>query len=51
MRQLPCEPFPRLLTGVHPLAAPFILWHLKRNGFSHCRVVAQDGGVTVYADR
>lgn len=51
IRQLPGEPFPRLLPGVHAIAAPIILWHLKRNGYSHCRVVVQDRGLMVYADR
>ena len=40
-----------MLPGVHAIAAPFILGRLKRKGYSHCRVVSQNGGLMVYADR
>jgi hypothetical protein len=34
-----------------PLAAPFILFRLKRGGFSGCRVTVTDGGLLVTASR
>lgn len=51
IRQQPREPFPRLYPAVHAVAAPFILWRLKRMGYSNCRVVSQHDGLMVYADR
>lgn len=33
------------------IAAPFLLFRLKRLGFSNCRVVASPDGLTVTADR
>lgn len=36
---------------VSPLAAPFILFYLKRNGFSGCRVEVVSGGLAVRAIR
>lgn len=36
---------------VFPLAAPFILFRLKRQGFSGCRVTVQEGGLLVKATR
>lgn len=43
--------FPQTLAGVHPVAAPFILWQLKGKGYSNCRVVVENGVLNVYADR
>lgn len=43
--------FPQSLPNVHPIAGPFILWQLKGKGYSNGRVVAEQGGVVVYADR
>jgi len=37
--------------GVFPLAAPFLLYRLKRTGFSGCRVTVTDGGLLVTASR
>jgi hypothetical protein len=37
--------------GVFPLAAPFLLYRLKRTGFSGCRVTVTDGGLLVTARR
>jgi len=34
-----------------PIAAPFILFRLKRNGFSNCKVMVADGGLLVSANR
>jgi hypothetical protein len=34
-----------------PIAAPFILFRLKRSGFSDCRVTVTDGGLLVTARR
>lgn len=34
-----------------PIAAPFILFRLKRSGFSGCRVTVTDGGLLVTASR
>jgi hypothetical protein len=34
-----------------PPAAPFILFRLKRRGFSDCRVTVTDGGLLVTASR
>jgi hypothetical protein len=36
---------------VFPLAAPFLLYRLKRTGFSGCRVTVTDGGLLVTARR
>jgi hypothetical protein len=35
----------------HPLAAPFILFRLKRTGFSGCKVIHEKGGLTITARR
>lgn len=43
--------FPLMLPHAHPVAAPFILWRLKRTGYSNCRVVSKNGGLLVFADR
>ena len=43
--------FPLILAGVHPLAAPLIMFRLKRRGFSNCRVEVSGSGLVVYADR
>lgn len=37
--------------GAPALAAPFLLFRLKRLGFSRCRAEARDGGVTLTARR
>jgi hypothetical protein len=39
------------IPGCHSLAAPFILFRLKRCGFSTCRVIHENGGLTVSARR
>lgn len=39
------------LPGCHPLAAPFILFRLKREGYSDARVVHENGGLTIRARR
>ena len=36
---------------VLPLTAPFLLFYLKRNGFSGCRAEVANGGLIVYAAR
>lgn len=43
--------FSILLPATWPVAAPFILFRLKRTGYSNCRVVVQDGGLLVTARR
>lgn len=43
--------FEYLLPSTWPVAAPFILFRLKRSGYSNCRVVAREGGLLVTADR
>ncbi|MDD2541361.1 MAG: hypothetical protein PHH28_10020 [Desulfuromonadaceae bacterium] len=43
--------FPLVLSGVHPLIAPLIMFRLKRRGFSNCRVEVTGTGLIVYADR
>lgn len=40
-----------IIRDVLPLAAPFILFRLKRTGFSGCRVIVKDGGLLVTASR
>ena len=40
-----------LLPDTYPLAAPFILFRLKRNGYSACRVTVTDNGLLVSASR
>jgi len=37
--------------GAHPLAAPFMLFRLKRTGFSSCRIIVKDGGLLLTATR
>jgi hypothetical protein len=37
--------------AVSPVAAPFILFRLKRSGFSGCRVMVTDGGLLVTSSR
>ena len=39
------------IDGCHHLAAPFVLFRLKRTGFSACRVVYENDGLTIYARR
>lgn len=39
------------LPGAIPLAAPFVLFLLKRRGYSDCRVVAEREGLQVMARR
>ena len=36
---------------VLPLTAPFLLFYLKRNGFSGCRAEVANGGLIVHAAR
>ena len=48
---IPTDHFPLILPGVHPVAAFFILWRLKRLGFSECRVVSSEKGLVVHAHR
>lgn len=38
-------------SDVFPLAAPFLLYRLKRTGFSGCKVTVTDGGLLVTARR
>ncbi|MBJ6726044.1 hypothetical protein [Geomesophilobacter sediminis] len=40
-----------LFPGVLPVAAPFILFRLKREGFSRCRAEATRDGILVTAHR
>ena len=39
------------VAGVFPLTAVFVLFRLKRWGFSGCRVVAERGGLLIRARR
>lgn len=48
---IPTEHFPLILARVHPIASFFILWRLKRLGFSDCRVAASEKGLVVHAHR
>ncbi len=48
---LDTDHFPLILPGVHPVAAIFILRHLKRLGYSNCRVDSSSKGLIVYAQR
>jgi len=48
---LPVDSFPLLLPRVHPIAGPFIMWRLKRLGYSNCRVASDKRGLMVFADR
>jgi hypothetical protein len=41
----------KFFPGVFPLAAPFLLYRLKKTGFSGCRVTVTDGGLLVTASR
>ena len=34
-----------------PFAAPFLLFHLKRRGYSDCRIVCKTGGLYLFARR
>ncbi|MDD2365669.1 MAG: hypothetical protein PHN84_05840 [Desulfuromonadaceae bacterium] len=43
--------FPLIIPGVHRLAAPLIMFRLKRRGYSNCRVDVTEGGLIVYAVR
>ena len=36
---------------VFPLAAPFLLYRLKRTGYSGCRIIVKDRGLLVFATR
>jgi hypothetical protein len=50
--QLPGSPESQLrCPGALPVAAPFILYRLKRSGFSGCRVTVERGGLRVDARR
>lgn len=51
LRGMSYSRFPQVLTGVHPLVAPLIMFRLKRRGFSNCRVEVAETGLVVYADR
>ena len=51
MTSLPTDHFPLMLPGVHRIAAFFILWRLKKLGFSNCRVDVAAKGLVVYAQR
>jgi len=44
-------PYSVFLPGVYPLAAPFILFRLKRRGYSACRVTVINRGLMVSASR
>ncbi len=35
----------------YSIAAPFLLFRLKRLGYSNCRVIVTQGGLRVFADR
>lgn len=48
---LPTDHFPLILSGVHRVAAFFILRRLKRLGYSNCRVDSTAKGLVVYAQR
>lgn len=39
------------IPGCHLLAAPFILFRLKREGFSDCQAIHENGGLTIRARR
>jgi hypothetical protein len=39
------------IPDVLPLTAPFLLFYLKRNGFSGCRAEVANGGLIVHAAR
>lgn len=51
IRHLPCDHFPLILPGVHPLASFFILKRLKRLGYSDCKVTTSPTGLVVHARR
>jgi hypothetical protein len=51
LRGMSYSRFPLVLSGVHPLVAPLIMFRLKRRGFSNCRVEVSETGLIVYADR
>ena len=44
-------PYRIFLSSAYPFAAPFILFRLKRAGYSSCRVLVVDGGLQVSALR
>jgi hypothetical protein len=37
--------------GCLPLAAPFLLFRLKREGYSRCRAIVTEGGLQLHAAR
>jgi hypothetical protein len=47
----PEKPIAAFIPYVLPLTAPFVLYYLKRNGFSGCRAEVAYGGLTVHASR
>ena len=47
----PSGPFQIHFPYASPVAAPFILFRLKRTGFSSCRITATDGGLLLTARR
>jgi hypothetical protein len=47
----PKKPIAVFIPHVLPLTAPFVLYYLKRNGFSGCRAEVAYGGLTVHASR
>ena len=51
IRSLPVDHFPLFLPGVHPIAAFFILWRLKRLGYSNCKVQTIAKGLVIYAHK
>lgn len=51
IRSLPGTHFPLILPAVHPIASFFILWKLKRMGYSNCNVTASNKGLVVHAHR
>ncbi len=48
---LPTDHFPLIIPGAHRIAAFFILWKLKRMGYSSCRVDSSNKGLVVHARR
>ncbi|MEA5113210.1 MAG: hypothetical protein VB050_04215 [Geobacteraceae bacterium] len=48
---IPAGSYRVFLPEVSPLAAPFILFRLKRGGYSACRVTVIDRGLLVSASR
>jgi hypothetical protein len=48
---LPAGPCHIFFDSAAPLAAPFLLFRLKRWGFSSCRIEVQNGGLLLTATR